>query len=129
MERKTIKPWNPNGRPKDLDEQGNRNAKTVSELAAELIREDPEFANITKVQVRKLIRKLADKMSGTINPGQKIRWPGFGTFYVVAVKERLIDGMWGDSPLYVPRYHVARLKAYKKVAERLKAIPVKDSDL
>lgn len=129
MERMTIKPSNPNGRPKDIDEHGNRNAKTVSELAIELIREDPMFANITKLQARKLMRKLADKMAETINPGQKIRWAGFGTFYVVAAKERLVEGMWGDQPLYVPRYHVARFKPYKKTANRLKDIPFIPRDL
>lgn len=124
MERKTIKPWNPNGRPKDLDANGERNAITVSEIVIEVMREHEQFDNITKKQIRSLMRLVADRMADTLMPGKKIRWTGFGTFYVGKAKERIVEGMWGDTPLYVPRYYVGRFKAYRRAAVRLKAIPV-----
>lgn len=129
MERKTIKPSNPNGRPKDLDENGERNATTVSEIVIEVMREHAEFDNITKKQMRTLMRLVAARMADTMMPGKKIRWAGFGTFHVVATREKLVEGMWGDQPLYVPRYYAARFKAYKRTARRLKAIPYVPRDL
>lgn len=120
--REFMRTLNLEGRPKEIDEQGNKTSTTFLAIAKEVVKETPELSKITHEQLKKLLAGIAVKFNEKINPNHKIRYRNVGTFFVTIKRDKLISGVYSEHPMYVPSRYIIRFLPTVGLRERIKGI-------